>query len=156
VIIEAAARSGTLATARYANEMGREVFAVPGHPLDPRAEGTNRLIKQGATLVTSAEDVIEVLRPITGLQDIRVDYTALAAAPAEAGPPSPRLNSAAGASDQEKSAVLAALGPAPITIDAIARDTALSAQSVQIALLELDLAGRIERQGFSLVALKDG
>ena len=66
VIIEAATRSGTLVTARYANDLGREVFALPGHPLDPRAEGTNRLIKSGATFVTAPEDVVEVLRPIMG------------------------------------------------------------------------------------------
>ena len=75
VIIEAATRSGTLVTARYANDLGREVFALPGHPLDPRAEGTNRLIKSGATFVTAPEDVIEVLRPIMGLQEHRADYT---------------------------------------------------------------------------------
>src|SRR5204862_1862701 len=66
VIVEAAKRSGSLITARMALEQGREVFAVPGSPLDPRAEGTNGLLKQGATLVTEASDVIAVLRPILG------------------------------------------------------------------------------------------
>src|SRR5213082_2356301 len=66
VIVEAAKRSGSLITARFALEQGREVFAVPGSPLDPRAEGTNGLLKQGATLVTEAADVIEILRPILG------------------------------------------------------------------------------------------
>ena len=74
VIIEAAMRSGTLITARYANDLGREVFALPGHPLDPRAEGTNCLIKSGATFVTAPEDVVEVLRPIIGLDEPRADY----------------------------------------------------------------------------------
>ncbi|MEL6288917.1 MAG: DNA-processing protein DprA [Pseudomonadota bacterium] len=64
IVIEAARRSGTLVTARLAGEQGREVFAVPGHPLDPRAEGTNALLQQGATLVTSARDVIEALTPV--------------------------------------------------------------------------------------------
>jgi DNA processing protein len=64
VIMEAARRSGTLITARMAAEQGREVFAVPGHPLDPRAEGTNRLLKTGATLVTEPEDVLEALAPM--------------------------------------------------------------------------------------------
>ena len=68
IIVEAAARSGTLVTARYASEQGRDVFAVPGHPLDPRAEGTNKLIKNGATLVTDADDVMRALAPISGLQ----------------------------------------------------------------------------------------
>jgi DNA processing protein len=72
IIIEAAARSGTLITARFANELGREVFAVPGHPLDPRAEGTNRLIKQGACLVTETADVIDALGPIIGMPRIPV------------------------------------------------------------------------------------
>ena len=64
VIVEAAKRSGSLITARFALEQGREVFAVPGSPLDPRAEGTNGLIKQGATPVTEAADIISVLEPI--------------------------------------------------------------------------------------------
>ena len=66
VVVEAAKRSGSLITVRFALEQGREVFAVPGSPLDPRAEGTNELLKQGATLATEAADVIAVLRPILG------------------------------------------------------------------------------------------
>lgn len=152
VIVEAAARSGTLVTARYANELGREVFSVPGHPLDPRAEGTNRLIKQGATLVTEAEDVIAVLRPILGPRERHIEATEpFADEPA----PFPRPAAAHDFTPEEVlEAVLTALGPAPVAIDAIARKTGLNAQAVQIAVLELDLAGRIERQGQSLVALK--
>jgi DNA processing protein len=113
VIIEAAARSGTLVTARYANDLGREVFTLPGHPLDPRAEGTNRLLKQGATLVTAPEEVIEVLRPIIGLEERRGDYTAhIQAASSDAPQPQPRISASAG--DEEMNAVLAALGPAPV------------------------------------------
>lgn len=153
VIVEAAARSGTLVTARYANELGREVFAVPGHPLDPRAEGTNRLIKHGATLVTQAEDVISVLRPMLGYQEKREIQARSATLP-----PAPATRSTAAAvelaPDDVLRAVLTALGPAPVAIDALARQTGLNAKAVQIALLELDLAGRIERQGQSLVALK--
>jgi len=156
VVIEAAARSGTLVTARYANELGREVFAVPGHPLDPRAEGTNRLIKQGATLVTEAEDIVSVLRPILGLEERNMGH--MNRGPAEpAAVPVPPLPAASDfAPEDVLKAVLTALGPAPVAVDAIARQTGLSAQAVQIALLELDLAGRIERQGHSLVALKRG
>jgi DNA processing protein len=173
VIIEAAARSGTLVTARYANELGREVFAVPGHPLDPRAEGTNRLIKQGATLVTAATDILDVLRPILGLEERAMPFASAASEPpdtlasdcvrpaatasAETATSVPVPAGAAPAgplSDDTLKAVLTALGPAPVTVDTIARQIGLNARAVQIALLELDLAGRIERQGQSLVALK--
>jgi DNA processing protein len=175
VIIEAATRSGTLITARYANELGREVFALPGHPLDPRAEGTNRLIKSGATFVTTPEDVIDMLRPIIGLAEARAEYTSLVSdgtsldalgAPGGASPgetaseksnhpqPSQPQASPVGDSGDHMNAVVTALGPAPIAVDAIARATGLSVQSVQVALLELDLAGRLERQGLSLVALR--
>ncbi|RUO99333.1 DNA-processing protein DprA [Hyphomicrobium sp.] len=155
VVIEAAARSGTLVTARYANELGREVFGVPGHPLDPRAEGTNRLIKQGATMVTETQDILDILRPILGMDERRLDF---AAAPSPASLPHPEasIQSPAGefAPEDVQRAVLTALGPAPVAVDAITRQTGLNAKAVQIALLELDLAGRIERQGQSLVALK--
>jgi DNA processing protein len=154
VVIEAAARSGTLVTARYANDLGREVFALPGHPLDPRAEGTNRLIKQGATLVTTPEEVIDVLRPIVGLEECNLTGAANTAIPPTAAQSQSLTPSTAG--EREINAVIAALGPAPAAIDAIARTTGLSVQVVQIALLELDLAGRVERQGSSLVALKSG
>ncbi len=155
VIIEAAARSGTLVTARYANELGREVFAVPGHPLDPRAEGTNRLIKQGATLVTEVADILEVLRPIVGLEERRFDFANEERLPPRPLPaPAAPAPAADFAGDDVLKAVLTALGPAPVAVDAIARQVGLNAQAVQIALLELDLAGRIERQGHSLVALK--
>jgi DNA processing protein len=162
VIVEAAMRSGTLTTARYANDLGREVFALPGHPLDPRAEGTNRLIKQGATLVTEPNEVVEILRPIIGHKTFREPSDEPSFTPPEASDqpeahtpassPGPRQGGSNGA--DEMAAVLAALGPAPVAVDAIARATGLTVQSVHIALLELDLAGRIERQGLSLVALK--
>jgi DNA processing protein len=162
VIVEAAMRSGTLTTARYANDLGREVFALPGHPLDPRAEGTNRLIKQGATLVTEPSEVIEILRPIVGHETFSEPFAEpsfkLPVAPdqleAHALASSPGSRQGGSDGPNKMAAVLAALGPAPVAVDAIARATGLTVQSVHIALLELDLAGRIERQGLSLVALK--
>ncbi len=146
VIVEAAARSGTLVTARYAGEQGRDVFAVPGHPLDPRAEGTNRLIKNGATLVTEADDVMRVLEPLSGLRD---GATQLRWQPREPEPVD-QLPPVVG--DAERDVVLTALGPAPIDLDAIQLATGLTARAIQIALMELDLAGHITRPGTGLIA----
>jgi len=146
VIVEAAARSGTLVTARMAAEQGREVFAVPGHPLDPRAEGTNRLIKGGATLVTGPDDVIAALAP-------------LASRPVPTHDTRSWEENATIADDialprgDDCLRVLEALGPAPTGIDDLARATGLSARAVQVALMELSLAGRIERHGAQLVSL---
>ncbi len=146
IIIEAAARSGTLVTARYAAEQGREVFAVPGHPLDPRAEGTNRLIKNGATLVTEVGDVLSILAPLTGLRE----------APPVANPfpqpvsPLPMPPPEFGDGDRDR--VWQALGPAPVDVGAIIEATGLPVRVVQIALMELELAGRLTRPGPGLVA----
>ena len=147
VVVEAAARSGTLVTARYAGEQGREVFAVPGHPLDPRAEGTNKLIKDGATLVTEASDVVRALEPISGLREGRHDFVWVP--PVEAVSQTPPV-----VGDRERDLVLQSLGPAPADLDAIMRATGLSTRELQIALMELDLAGLIERPGHGLVALR--
>ncbi|MEQ1717506.1 MAG: DNA-processing protein DprA [Hyphomicrobium sp.] len=151
VIVEAAARSGTLVTARYALEQGREVFSVPGHPLDPRAEGTNRLIKQGATLVTEANDILVALAPISGLSETagRPPYPLAVpqtAAPVSSPPPD--------VGDSVRQGVLSVLGPAPVNFDAITGATGLTARLVQVALMELELAGRIARPGPGLIALK--
>lgn len=150
VIVEAAARSGTLVTARYAGEQGREVFAVPGHPLDPRAEGTNKLIKNGATLVTDADDVIRALEPISGLGE---GSAPLRWQPADTQPAA--STKAPDVTTAELGAVLTALGPAPVDLDAIQRLTGLPARAVQIAIMELDLAGHIARPGPGLIARRD-
>ena len=155
VIVEAARRSGTLITARMAAEQGREVFAVPGHPLDPRAEGTNRLLKTGATLVTEPEDVLDALAPM-----LRQPVSAGLAHPEGAGePPARPIEPSAGlpeAGAETQARVLGVLGPAPVDIDELARTTGLSIRSIRIALIELDLAGRIERHGHQLVSLATG
>src|SRR5262245_30052710 len=106
VVVEAAKRSGSLITARFALEQGREVFAVPGSPLDPRAEGTNELIKQGATLVTDAADVSAVLRPILGK-------------PVELRAEEPEAPSGPGAEPDagERARIVGLLGPTPVPID---------------------------------------
>jgi DNA processing protein len=151
VIVEAAARSGTLVTARYALEQGRDVFSVPGHPLDPRAEGTNRLIKQGATLVTEANDILAALAPISGLSERAAPPRYPFQAPArEAPPPGPPPD----VGDGVRSSVLQVLSPAPVDLDAIIAATGQPARIVQIALMELELAGRIARPGPGLIALQ--
>jgi DNA processing protein len=150
IIVEAAARSGTLVTARYASEQGRDVFAVPGHPLDPRAEGTNTLIKGGATLVTEAEDVLRALEPISGLRDRPAQ---LRWQPVEMDPIVDVTPPTVG--EREYQLVLSALGPAPVELDAVMRATGLSTRAVQVALMELDLAGLIARPGTGLIARRD-
>ena len=150
LVIEAARRSGTLLTARLAGEQGREVFAVPGHPLDPRAEGTNQLLKTGATLVTEAKDILETLEPMAGLnrQAFReiIVQSPMLPAPLATGPPS--------VSDNDRQAVIQALGPHPIDIDEIGRATSMSVRDVRSIIMELDLAGRIERHGAQLVSMR--
>jgi DNA processing protein len=142
LVIEAAKRSGSLITARMAAEQGREVFAVPGSPLDPRCEGTNGLLKQGATLVTEAADVTAVLQPIMGRP---VDLPA--EEPEALGPPG---------SDDDADArarIVSLLGPTPVTIDDLIRLSGSSAAVVRMTLLELELAGRVERSAGGLFAL---
>jgi DNA processing protein len=149
LIVEAAARSGTLVTARFAAEQGREVFAVPGHPLDPRAEGTNRLLKGGATLVTEPEDVLSALSPMSGLSETSLPHHRLIPeTPAEPPGPPPEVG------DGDRSRILAALGPAPVDIDTIVRSTGLPLRAVQIGLMELELAGRLTRPGVGLIAAR--
>lgn len=147
VIIEAAQRSGTLVTARYAAEQGREVFAVPGHPLDPRAAGTNQLLKSGATITTCAADVLDVLGPITGRTPVQLaePVHVFSTSPGPSTPP---------VSDGDLGLVVTALGPHPIDTDAIVQATGLKVRAVQVALMELDLCGRIERHGGQLVSLR--
>jgi DNA processing protein len=149
VVIEAARRSGTLTTARMAAEQGREVFAVPGHPLDPRAEGTNHLLKTGAQIVTSADDVIEYLAPVLDGANFAMEHGAEFEAEA---PPALRPPPLIGNSDRDR--VLSAMTPSPIAIDDLARCVDLGARELRVILMELDLAGRIERHGQGLVSLR--
>jgi DNA processing protein len=153
VVIEAARRSGTLITARLAGEQGRDVFAVPGHPLDPRAEGTNHLIKQGATLVTDPADVMEALRPqLSQWPSAAPGGLVIAEA---AGPiPTPPRPPPVEPSSSEHAAVVSQLGPAPVSLDALARATNLPARTIQAVLLDLTLAGRVERHSGQLVSLR--
>lgn len=148
VVIEAAERSGSLITARFAGEQGREVFAVPGSPLDPRAAGTNNLLKQGACLVTSVRDILETLAPILGRPPAPPPVELAAADEHRAPEPLPDIR------QSERELVVSALGPSPVDIDELIRATGVTTRKVHIVLLELDLAGRLQRHGQQLVSLK--
>jgi DNA processing protein len=141
VVVEAAQRSGSLITARMALEQGREVFAVPGSPLDPRAAGTNGLLKQGATLVTGADDVVAALTPIL---DRRPDPLR---------EPEPPVPSGFDPDEDARARVIGLLGPTPVGIDDLIRLSRLSPAVVRTVLLELEIAGRLERHGGALVSL---
>jgi DNA processing protein len=142
VVVEAAPRSGSLITARLAAEAGREVMAVPGSPLDPRAQGCNQLIRDGATLVQNAADVLEALRPIQPtVASPRSTYE-----PEE----SVWMDGDAGA----MSLVEELLGPSPVPVDEIIRLSGAHSGAVQMALLELDLAGRLDRHAGGKVSLR--
>jgi DNA processing protein len=133
VVVEAAPKSGSLITARYAAEYGRDVMAVPGSPIDPRAQGCNQLIREGAILVQNAADVMETVRPysLQPVADPRSAYDA-ADASSEAG-------------ETERRLILDLLSPTPVPVDELIRQSGLSAPAVQMILLELELGGQLER-----------
>ena len=138
VVVEAELRSGSLITARLAAEQGREVLAVPGSPLDPRAKGTNDLIRQGAALCEGAEDVLRALEGLRGFREPeRGGYVG--------GP-------AADPDDALREAVCALLSPTPVSRDELVRATGAPAPAVFAALVELSLAGRAELQSGGMVA----
>jgi DNA processing protein len=142
VIVEAAHRSGSLITARMAAEQGREVFAAPGSPLDPRSAGANDLIKQGATLVTSAADIISVVNPMLARR-----------APTTFEEPEP----AAFMNEPDaklRARIVGLLGPSPVGLDDLIRLSDAPAAIVRIVLLELELAGRLEQHGGGQVSLR--
>lgn len=139
VVVEAAPRSGSLITARLANEAGREVMAVPGSPLDPRAQGCNGLIREGATLIQNADDVLEAIRPLGGA--VR--------APAAGWTPQPVTDP----DEAERSRIIDLLGPVPVGIDELVRQSGLAAAAVAMVLLELELGGRLERHAGGRVSL---
>jgi len=144
IIVEAARRSGSLITARLAGEQGREVFGVPGSPLDPRSEGTNGLLKQGATLVTEAADVIAVLEPILGRGfDV----------PAEEPDPDTPGPLDAEPAGGERARIIDLLGPTPVSIDDLLRLSRTAPATLRTVLLELEIAGRLGRHGSGLVSL---
>jgi DNA processing protein len=153
VVVEAAAKSGSLITARYALEQGREVFAVPGSPLDPRCRGCNDLLRNGAMLTENAADVIDQLGPLlrnrlppTRRPDLPVSRRQHL--PLAALPPAPIGD------DDALDLLLEHLSPTPVAVDELVRQCQMSAALVATLLLELELAGRIERHPGNLVSLR--
>jgi DNA processing protein len=162
VVVEAARRSGSLITARLANEQGREVFAVPGSPLDPRAEGTNDLLRQGATLCTSAADVVDALKPglsdavphsardnllpIRRLRDATpLDLNALFE-DVDGTEPSDEAFDGPSGEPSDDARVLDLLGPTPTSLDDLVRLSGLTAGQVRAVLTDLELGGEVERR----------
>ncbi|HEY0313035.1 MAG TPA: DNA-processing protein DprA [Allosphingosinicella sp.] len=141
VVVEAAPRSGSLITARLAAESGREVMAVPGSPLDPRAQGCNQLIRDGATLVQNAEDVVEAVNPLR-LRPFR--QKELEYAVADVPPDVP---------NSVRETVAGLLNGTPVPVDELVRQAGLPPAAVQTVLLELELAGRLERHAGGKVSL---
>jgi DNA processing protein len=141
VVIEAAPRSGSLITARRAGDYGREVMAVPGSPLDPRAQGCNLLIREGATLVQTVDDVMEAVGPI----DVRMVREP---APSYAAP-----TGGVDAGDGDRRRLIDLLGPTPVAVDELVRQSGQAPATVQLVLLELELAGRIERHAGAKISI---
>ena len=178
VVVEAARGSGSLITARFALEQNRQVFAVPGSPLDPRAEGTNDLLKQGATICTGVEDVLTALEPVALERPVRAlledrrragraavgRAVAVRRRPGVDAPhaaratnsttPAGRPTRSATTAEAARERIVALLGPSPITLDELGRAAEASAREVRVALMELELAGRIEFSGGDRVALR--
>ena len=149
VVVEAAPRSGSLITARLALEQGREVFAVPGSAVDPRARGTNDLIRQGAILTESVNDVLDILNPGPRIQATPLGVFTDISTPSSA-------NQAEISSEKETSEVRkwleTRLGPTPVEVDDLARDFKSSTTLLSEALMELELAGRVERHPGNMIS----
>jgi DNA processing protein len=171
VVVEAARRSGSLITARFAQEQGREVFAAPGSPLDPRAEGNNDLLRDGAHFCTAAQDVLDLLAPLAARGAMRYDLLFEPEAnlfhdplwdeldsPEVFAPPIEIIHEdEQGALPLEppRQRVEALLGPAPLGMDDLARASACSIGEIRLILQELEIEGRIERHGGDRVSLID-
>ena len=156
VVVEAAAKSGSLITARFALEQGREVFAVPGSPLDPRSRGCNDLLRNGATLAETAADILTQLGPLLQREipapralarQMQPRLPLMTATPIL--PARPQISE-----DAALELLVEKLSPTPVAVDELVRQCHLSAASIATLLLELELAGRIERHPGNLVSLR--
>ncbi|EJN04816.1 DNA-processing protein DprA [Phyllobacterium sp. YR531] len=144
VVVEAAERSGSLISARLAGELGRLVFAVPGSPLDPRAKGTNELLKNGAIVTTRTDDIISALAPLVEMPAV-CDTAFLS--------PGHDLPSIVALDETDRDRVYNLLGPVPVDMDDLIRTSQLHPSVVMLILLELDLAGRLHRHSGGYVSL---
>jgi DNA processing protein len=152
VVIEAAAKSGSLITARFALEQGREVFAVPGSPLDPRCRGGNDLLRNGATLTENAADVVAQLGPLLRGAPFIPPSRPRAERELPLTMPAPPAVPASIDDDSGLDLILEILSPTPVAVDEVVRQCQLSPAAVATLLLELELAGRIERHPGNLVS----
>ncbi len=141
VVVEAAPKSGSLITARLAAEAGREVMAIPGSPLDPRSRGCNQLIREGATLVQNAAEVAEIIRPMDGRMAAAV--------------PRPQFSDAPlfPENADERDAVIDLMGMTYVSVDELVRQSGCSQATVQMVLLEMELAGKLERGAGGMVRM---
>jgi DNA processing protein len=144
MVVEAADRSGSLITARLANEFGREVYAVPGSPLDPRCAGTNGLIRDGANMILSVADAVASVSALAQHQSPRNDGILFRAGAASMDDDPP---------DDERALLAGLLGPTPTEVDTLVRETGLPPGRVAVILLEMELAGRVERHAGGRVSL---
>lgn len=145
IVVEAAPRSGSLITARLAGEYGRDVMAVPGSPLEPRAQGCNGLIRDGAILIRDAADVLETIRPL----DARAVREARPLSLTADSPPHQD------ADDSDRARVTSLLGNGAVSVDELVRQSGVDVALVQLVLLELELAGRLDRHAGNRVSWKD-
>lgn len=147
IIVEAARRSGSLITARLANEQGREVMAVPGSPLDPRCHGSNNLLREGAYLIETVEDVLNIIQP----QITAPTFQASAPADLRGEPALPNT-----LTPTQRADITRLLGPVPIAIDELVSMSGLAVPLVYLAILELQLAGRLTQEADGKISLLDG
>jgi DNA processing protein len=156
VVVEAAPQSGSLITARLAAEQGREVMAVPGSPLDPRHRGTNQLLRDGAVLVETAEDIRTALGPLAA-QAVRSERRRVRCPPPDPEPGNGAVSPADRPTSSDRDDLLlrvcGRLGPEPLLVDELIRQCDATTSEVQRALLELELEGRIERHPGNRVSL---
>ncbi|MBL4804308.1 MAG: DNA-protecting protein DprA [Alphaproteobacteria bacterium] len=149
VVVEATMRSGSLITARLSGEQGRDVMAVPGHPLDPRAQGPNHLIREGATLIRNADDILEIIRSFSG-NTLREP---LQASPSFSTPTGTQAANDEDVPENAHETVLSNLSFTPVTVDELLRSCHLTIPVLQTVLLELEIAGRIKREAGGRICL---